>query len=156
MSTNQFGQNDVLPFPQKFSGRPVAVTENTADDHKNIGYENYPQVPRKINPVWLVERLFGKRHWACQWVIELCEADPQFLLHLVDQPPEYVHFICLVRLAAVKRFADDGDKLEWAVFIRTHNKKSVMGTLYPDFSAGVLGVLPKLQKSRWTRNIIKI
>ncbi len=146
MSTNRFGQNNVLFFSQEFSSRSVAATENTADDHENIVCEKYPQVPRKINPMWLVERLFGERHWACQWVIELCEADPQFLLHLVDQPPEYVHFICLVRLAAVKQFAEGGDNLEWATFIRTQNKKSVMEKLYPGFSAGVLKVLPKLQK----------
>ncbi len=145
MVTSQSGQHNVSPFSGKSSGEPASK------NGKNIAGatgENYLQVPRRINPVWMVDRLFGERHWAREWVIELCKTDPQFLLHLIDQPPDYVHFLCLVRLALLKQFVfvDIIKNKECAIFVRTNSKKKILQRWHPDLPNGALGILSKLPK----------
>ncbi len=103
-----------------------------------------PPVPWKINPVWTIDKLFGKRHWVRKWVIGLCKSDPQFLLHLIQQPPHYVHFLCLVRLALLKK-SDEGDGgLEYAELIHTKSKKKILQEFYPEFTNALVKTLAKL------------
>ncbi len=153
----QSGRDDVLPV----SG---GVYKAVAGDRKvvRVARKTQPHVtPRwteeklcAVSP-FVVEGLFGKRHWAKRWVNELCETDPQFILHLADQPPGYVHFICLVRLALLERTADDADTAEYAKVIRTTSKKALLKKLFPTGPGGMLSVLPKLpekplaQKDYW-------
>ena len=142
----QSGRDDVLPV----SG---GVYKAVAGDRKvvRVARKTQPHVtPRwteeklcAVSP-FVVEGLFGKRHWAKRWVNELCETDPQFILHLADQPPGYVHFICLVRLALLERTADDADTAEYAKVIRTTSKKALLKKLFPAEPDGMLNVLPKL------------
>ena len=101
------------------------------------------QISRKINSLPTVERLFGKRHWAKEWVVGLCQSDLHFLLHLIEQTPDYMHFMCLARLAWLEQ---DGDDIAGqALFIRTNNKKEIMKLLYPDQANGLLKILLNLK-----------
>ena len=107
------------------------------------------QISRKINSLPTVERLFGKRHWAKEWVVGLCQSDLHFLLHLIEQTPDYMHFMCLARLAWLEQ---DGDDIAGqALFIRTNNKKEIMKLLYPDQANGLLKILLKLTGKPMTK-----
>lgn len=103
-----------------------------------------PPVPWKINPVWTIDKLFGKRHWVRKWVIGLCKSDPQFLLHLIQQPPHYVHFLCLVRLALLKKYDGGDGELEYAELIRTKSKKKILQIFYPECTNALVKTLVKL------------
>ncbi len=81
--------------------------------------------------------------WVSEWVLGLCQSEPRFLLHLIDQSPDYVHFVCLVRLALLKYSADD-ESLKYATWMLTQNKKSILQSLYPSHPDGLLGMLAKL------------
>ena len=101
------------------------------------------QISRKINSIPTVERLFGKRHWATEWVVGLCQSDLHFLLHLIEQTPDYMHFMCLARLAWLEQ---DGDDIAGqALFMRTNNKKKIMKLLYPEHANGLLKILLNLK-----------
>ena len=145
-TTNQFDKSNMLYFPAKTTG------ENRAKAGKKPASS-----PANINPLWtperlfgvrhyVVEGLFGKRHWVTEWVASLCEADSRFLFHLAEQLPGYVHFICLVRLALLRRATKTRDAKECAHFLRSQSKKKILQHLYPAYPTGILGVLPKLQK----------
>ena len=145
-TTNQFDKSNILHFPAKTTG------ENRAKAGKKPASS-----PANINPLWtperlfgvrhyVVEGLFGKRHWVTEWVASLCEADSRFLFHLAEQLPGYVHFICLVRLALLRRATKTRDAKECAHFLRSQSKKKILQHLYPAYPTGILGVLPKLQK----------
>jgi len=93
-----------------------------------------------------VENLFGKRHWAAGWALGLCEADPQFLTHLAEQPRGYAHFLCLIRLALLERGGDDGDAQEMARLLCADNKRALLEELFPSCPADIIDLLPKLPK----------
>ena len=148
-SKNQPGQNDVSPSSEH-------VFEITKTPGNTAGGKNQILVRQITNPMCTVERLhgvrycvvrnlFGKQHWAADWVIDLCEADSEFLLHLADQTPGYVHFICLVRLALLAQLAEEKSAMEYAHWIRTQSRTKILQTLYPSGPGGILGVLPKLK-----------
>lgn len=96
----------------------------------------------------LVEKLFGDRCDAAEWVLELCAADPAFLFHLSDQFADgsrgYVHYLCVLHLALPAQFADGGDAPECARLIRTTTKKALLKAWLPSCPAAILTVLPKL------------
>ena len=108
-----------------------------------------PPLPGAINPVYLVERLFGKRHWVREWVTSLCKSDLLFLLHLIDQPPCYMHFVCLVRLALLEKY--DGDGVEYAELFRTQSKKKILQRFYPSCATALVKTLPKLRRKPLTQ-----
>ena len=91
----------------------------------------------------MVTSLFGKRHWAYQWVTSLCESDPKFLLHLIQQPPCYVHFLCLVRIALLENPVGGNDEVEYAKMIRTESKEKIMAKFHPSYSDDLIKLLPK-------------
>ena len=138
-SIKQLGQSAELSFPgETFANNPI-------------------QLPAKTGPVSMGERLlrmrhyvvgtlFGKHHWATEWVIRLCGADPKLLFHLVEQSRGYVHFICLVRLALLTQPEDDGNELLYAELLQSKTRKEILNALYPNCPPGILGVLPKLEK----------
>ncbi|MGR3913382.1 MAG: hypothetical protein OD918_02470 [Gammaproteobacteria bacterium] len=103
-----------------------------------------------INPAWTIQRMFGKRAWAAEWAAELCHADPRFLLHLIDQPPGYAHFMCLVKLGMRKNDAHLSAG-ECARLLRAQSKKKTLRHLCPDIPHGVINVLPKLGKKPLAR-----
>ncbi|MGR3983871.1 MAG: hypothetical protein OD817_01230 [Gammaproteobacteria bacterium] len=103
-----------------------------------------------INPDWTIRRMFGKRAWAAEWAAELCHADPQFLLHMIDQPPCYAHFMCLVRLGMRQNDAHLSAG-ECARLLRSHSKKKTLRHLCPDIPHSVINVLPKLGKKLLAR-----
>ena len=128
-----------------------------ADNRRLTGDTKRAQTQHRVHHQWtgeklcamrhfVVEGLFGKRHWAREWVLGLCEADPQFVLHLADQSPGYAHFICLVRLALLERADDDADATAYARLMRGTSKKALLKDLLPTCPVGVLNVLPKLPK----------
>jgi len=92
----------------------------------------------------MVENLFGKRHWAAGWALDLCSAAPQFLTHLVEQPRGYVHFLCLIRLALLDRGVNDISMPDEALLLRTNSKKALLKTWLPSSPAGIVNLLPKL------------
>lgn len=104
--------------------------------------------------VWspfVVEGLFGKRHWAVKWVLELCQADHQFALHLAEQSRGYAHYVCVVRLELLKRDVDDEESAEYAdAFdqaerIRcTRKKKMLQNFMPPRLASALINLLPKL------------
>ena len=106
-------------------------------------------ISRKINPIPIVERLFGKRHWAMEWVVGLCQSDLHFLLHLIEQTTDYPHFMCLARLAWLEQ--GDDDIANQALFIRTNNKKKIVKLLYPNHADGLPGILLKLTGNPMTK-----
>ena len=103
-----------------------------------------------INPAWTIQRMFGKRAWAAEWAAELCRADPQFLLHLIDQPPDYAHFLCLVKLGLAQS-AVHVSAAECAQLFRAQSKKKALWHLCPGIPHGVINVLPKLGKKPLAR-----
>ena len=80
----------------------------------------------KTNPVQMIDRMFGKHHWAREWVLGLCESDPQFLLHIIQQPPYYVHFLCLVRLALLEKSEKGSGRWECAGLMRCGRKEEIL------------------------------
>ncbi len=141
---------NVILFPGKLTKES---TNQLASPHASAAAE-INTVPKtgKLSGVsqCVVDGLFGKRHWATAWVTGLCEADPLFLLHLIDQPTDYVHFICLVRLALLEQSLGGKNAneyaREYAHLIRTQSKRRLLKDLHPSCPAGILGVLPKLAK----------
>jgi len=91
----------------------------------------------------VVENAFGKRHWAAPWALALCEADPQFLTHLAEQPRGYAHFLCLVRMVLLKRGAS-GDARDEARMLQAGNKRELLKELFPSCPADIINLLPKL------------
>ena len=145
-TTNQFDEGNILHFPAKTTGENRAKTDKkSTSSPANI---NPSLAPERLSGVrhCVVEGLFGKRHWATDWVVSLCEADSRFLFHLADQSRGYVHFICLVRLALLQRSTEMRDAKECAHWICSQSKKKILQHLYPACPTGILGVLPKLQK----------
>ncbi|MDD9810486.1 MAG: hypothetical protein OXU71_02040 [Gammaproteobacteria bacterium] len=92
----------------------------------------------------MVENLFGKRHWAAGWALDLCSADPQFLTHLAEQPRGYAHFLCLIRMALLEQGADDRNMQDDALLLRANSKKALLKTWLPSSPAGIVNLLPKL------------
>ena len=150
-SKYQIGQSNICQFPVSSAVGASVADDAKDDDEKEANAKDNAekttatpvQLARTINPAWTVHRLFGKRHWVSVWVIRLCASEPRFLLHLIDQPPDYVHFVCLVRLALSKHSAAD-ESLKYAAAMLTQNKKTLLGRLYPSAPDGLLGMLAKL------------
>ncbi len=131
---------------QKQSGRDdVSRLDDTPDDAIQ------PLAPEAINPVYLIKRLFGELHWVREWVTSLCKSDLLFLLHLIDQPPYYVHFVCLVRLALLEKSDGGGDELEYAELFRTQSKKKILQRFYPSCATSLVKTLPKLRRKPLTQ-----
>jgi len=90
----------------------------------------------------VVGRLLGKRHWAVKWALELCAVDSRFTHHLIDQPRDYAHYLCVLRLALAD--AGDQDARETARMIRSTTKKKLLKAWRPSCPADIVNVLPKL------------
>lgn len=103
-----------------------------------------PAKPRAINPDWTLDRMFGKRRWAREWTAELCRADPEFFLHLIDQPHDYAHFLCVIALGAAQKNSPRAGAAECARLLRTRSKKKNLRHFHPDAPDGLLGIFPKL------------
>ncbi|WP_424946264.1 helix-turn-helix transcriptional regulator [Candidatus Spongiihabitans sp.] len=120
-SKYQIGQSNICQFPVSSAVGASVADDAKDDDEKEANAKDNAekttatpvQLARTINPAWTVHRLFGKRHWVSAWVLRLCASEPRFLLHLIDQPPDYVHFVCLVRLALSKHSVAD-ESLKYA------------------------------------------
>ena len=84
-------------------------------------------------------------HWAATWIKQLCVNDAHFLPHLIEQTPNYVHFLCMIRVALLKQRRDNEIFAEQAKWIRTHNKRDIMQQLYPACWRKVLTILSKLK-----------
>jgi hypothetical protein len=95
---------------------------------------------------WLIAKLFGKNHWCESYVASLCHVDPGFLQHVSDQTSDYLHYLCLVRMAWKYSGNDSDEKLmEYqAGLLRSSNKKSLLSALYDPFPPGLLNIFPKL------------
>lgn len=94
----------------------------------------------------IVEKLFGKRHWAAGWALDMCDADSQFLTHLAEQPRGYVHFLCLIRLALLARGGGYGEAQDVARLLRAGNEWALLEEFFPSCPADIIGVLHKLPK----------
>jgi len=94
----------------------------------------------------MVENLFGKRHWAAGWALDLCSADPQFLVHLAEQPRGYAHFLCLIRMALLARGVNNISLQDEARMLRAGNKRKLLKELFPSCPPGIVNLLPKLPK----------
>lgn len=126
----------VLPAPRPIVGRRIGGGGGACADSPPLPGNS--EALREI----VVGRLLGKRHWAVQWALDLCAADPQFLHHLADQPRDYAHYLCVLRLA----LADAGgkDARETARMIRATSKKKLLKAWCPSCPADIIKVLPKL------------
>jgi hypothetical protein len=96
---------------------------------------------------WVIASLFGARHWALRWVLDLCTADPHFLNHLIEQQGSYVHYLCLLRLAPALGGTVGLDMESPAVQakqIRTTSRKKLLERLYGACPSGLLTALEKL------------
>jgi len=94
----------------------------------------------------VVENLFGEQHWLARWVVDLCDADSQFLIHLAEQPRGYAHFLCLIRMALLEQGADYGREQDDARMLRAGNKRELLRELFPSCPAAIINLLPKLPK----------
>lgn len=106
---------------------------------------------RKIDHEWTINSLFGKRHWAYQWVTSLCKSDPKFLLHIIQQPSCYVHFLCLVRIALLENPVGGSDEAEYAKMIRTESKEKIMARFHPSYSDDLIRLLPKFGRKPFSQ-----
>lgn len=104
----------------------------------------------------VVDKLFGKRHWAAEWALELCAEDPYFAAHMADQPRGYAHYLCVLQLGLpMKGFVSDMDELdppaanlqECARVIRTTGKKKLLKAWFPSCPPAILKALPELPKA---------
>lgn len=130
------GGRGTAAVPRPMAGKRIGGGSRARADFPPLSGNS--EALRKI----VVGRLFGKRHWAVQWALELCAADSQFLHHLADQPRDYAHYLCVLRLA----LADAGDKdaRDAARMIRATNKKKLLKAWRPSCPADIINVLPKL------------
>jgi len=94
----------------------------------------------------MVENLFGKRHWAAGWALDLCSADPQFLTHLAEQPRGYAHFLCLIRMALLARGSNSGSAQDEARMLRAGSKEALLDELLPSSPVEIISLLPKFPK----------
>ena len=93
----------------------------------------------------VVDQRFAKRrHWAKEWVLDLCRADWNFMLHFADQSADYAHFLCLLRLGLADSHAQTESVAECARLIRTTKRKALLEELFPCCPAGIVNILPKL------------
>lgn len=94
---------------------------------------------------WAIKRLFGELHWCTCWVIELCNEDPQLLTHITEQTADYVHVICLVRLAIIKQPIEDEESAYFYARILQENKKKILlKHFYKPYPCGLLSIIKKL------------
>ncbi len=93
---------------------------------------------------WPVERLFGRNHWCVSWIMELCNADEKFSLHLIEQQAAYSHYLCVIRLALLDNPFIDMAISSQAEWLRTRTRKTVLNELYDPAPAGLLNILSKL------------
>jgi hypothetical protein len=93
---------------------------------------------------WPVARLFGRNSWCAPWIMELCNADDKFSLHMIEQQEAYVHYLCVVRLALLDYSVFNTDIPSQAEWLRTHSKKAVLDLLYAPAPPGLLNILAKL------------
>jgi len=76
----------------------------------------------------------------------LCDADPQFLTHLAEQPHGYAHFLCLIRLALLERGGNGEDAQEIARLLRAGNERALLEEFFPSCPADIIDLLHKLPK----------
>ena len=103
----------------------------------------------------MVENLFGKRHWAAGWALDLCSADPQFLTHLAEQPRGYAHFLCLIRMALLARGSNSGSAQDEARMLRTGSKEALFDELLPSSPVEIISLLPKFPKKPFHEEIYR-
>ena len=139
VAETQAGRGDILPMLRPISGKR-GESENDAQANPALPLPGNSKALCEI----VVDKLFDKPHWAAEWALELCIADPYFLTHIADQPNGYAHYLCVLRLAFTD--AGDHDMRECARAIRTTNKKKLLKACFPSRASGILNVLPKLPK----------
>jgi hypothetical protein len=101
---------------------------------------------------WLINKLYGKNHWCANYLNSLCLADHEFLRHLSEQTPAYLHYVCLVHLAWRKNDTAIHPIYKQAQLLRTTNQKTLLSLLYSPYPLGLLNVLPKLGANTFTKN----
>jgi len=94
----------------------------------------------------MVKKLMGKKCRAAGWVLGMCNADPQFLVHLAEQPRGYVHFLCLIRMALAEWETGNGNAQDDARMLRAGDKRKLLKELFPSCPPGIVNLLPKLPK----------
>jgi len=102
-----------------------------------------------------VDKLFGKRHWAAEWALELCAADPYFAAHMAEQPRGYAHYLCVLRLhlgppeslEMERRQPPASNLRECARAIRTTGKRKLLKAWFPDCPVEILKAFPELPKT---------
>lgn len=105
---------------------------------------------------WVIKRLFGESHWCTRWLIELCNEDYQLLTHITEQTADYVHVICLVRLAILKQpIDDDASACFYANMFQENNKKSLFKHFYKPYPCGLLSIIKKLGPRPLSKNDYK-
>lgn len=115
--------------------------------HMNSGDDEVKTINKlqtTSRPRWVIARVFGKTHWCTPYVNALCEARPDFLLHLSDQSCVYVHYLCLVRLKWGEHEHGTPAIEEQAEILLRQPKKKVLARLYKPCPQGLLNVLPRL------------
>jgi len=93
-----------------------------------------------------VDKLFGKRHWAAEWALELCAADPYFAAHMAEQPPGYAHYLCVLQLAWVDASDLKPDMAKYARTIRMNSKKRLLKAWFPTCPVEILKAFPALPR----------
>jgi len=143
------------PDDAPVAGGPDAAADNTQTGAIRAAAE--PSMPTLggLQAVCraVVKRLFGKRHWAAPWALELCAADAQFLPHLAEQSRGYAHFLCLIRLALLERGGAGGAAQEVARLLRADGNYALFCELFPSSSVEILKLLPKLPKKPFRKEV---
>jgi len=135
------------PDDAPVAGGPDAAADNTQTGAMRAAAEQSMPTLGGLQAVCraVVKRLFGKRHWAAPWALELCAADAQFLPHLAEQPRGYAHFLCLIRMALLERGAG-GEAQEVARSLRADGKRMLLKKFMPYCRSDIIDLLPKLPK----------
>lgn len=102
----------------------------------------------------LAALILGRRHWALGWLQSLFVAQPGFAGHVLEQRPDYGHYLCLVATRLEARGAAGAlPPADLARWLMTTRRREVLAALIEAPPAGLLAVLGRLRSRAAPRTV---
>jgi len=89
-------------------------------------------------------RLLGRHHWCTPWLARVLAADDRVLVHVLEQPDSYVHYLCLVEIGTSVARAEATSPAALAEWLRARPKKRVLDAIFRPAPTGIVAVLDRL------------
>ncbi len=106
----------------------------------------------KLKKKALLYKILPPRHWACQWISELCLSDPHFLPHLCEQQFDFIHYLCIIKLHLKHSHQYYSlPSIELAKTIRGCPKKTLLRQVIKPYPAGLTSILKRLNKAAFSK-----